>query len=426
MTVERTLVGDLPARAGSTVRLCGWAQAAGGDAALALRDRSGSVDLLDGGPVPGPLASVPPESALEATGTVLVTGSGALQVVVERFRVLGPALAPPPVDHRSDLEARLDWRHVDLRRPRNRLIFEVQTTAERAMRSWWAEHGFVELHSPKFRSMPNQSGRELFTVEYFGRSAYLAQSPQFYKQMAMSAGFEQVFEIGPVFRANPLLTSRHDTEFTSVDVEVSWIESHEDVMALEEEWLCSVVGVVAAEHGAQVERAFGREVRVPVAPFPRITMAEAQEVLAGRGHQSSAAAGDIDPHGERVLAEHVATELGSELVFVTEYPEAVRPFYHMRIDEGSLLTRSFDLLWNGLEITTGAQREHRYDHLIEQAARNPARVDVIRPYLEFFRHGCPPHGGFGLGLTRLLMCLLGVEDVREVTFLPRDRNRLEP
>jgi aspartyl-tRNA synthetase len=155
-------------------------------------------------------------------------------------------------------------------------------------------------------------------------------------------------------------------------------------------------------------------------------MAEAHEVLEAAGHASTARPGDIDAEGERLVGNHVADLLGHQFVFLTDYVADVRPFYHMRLDEGSELTRSFDLLWNGIEITTGAQREHRYERLIAQANRNPARVEVIRPYLDFFRYGCPPHGGFGLGLTRLLMCLFGVADVREVTFLPRDRHRLAP
>ncbi len=411
---------DLPGRAGSVVRLCGWAHAVhGGGRGLVLRDHTGLVDLV----IEEGLAEVTPESAIEAEGTVIDSGR---TVDVHRLAVLGAAHVPLPVDERSPLDDRLDWRYLDLRRPRHRLMFEVQTTVERAMREWWAQHDFLELHSPKLRGMPNMSGRELFTVEYFGRRAYLAQSPQFYKQMAMAAGFERVFEIGPVFRANPLVTSRHDTEFVSVDVEMSWIDSHEDLMDIEERWLCHVVAAVARAHGDDVERLFGTSVRVPETPFPRITMAEAQEIVAGRGHRPTAAEGDIDAEGERMLAEHVAEVHGHPLVFVTEYPEAVRPFYHMRLSDGSELTRSFDLLWNGLEITTGAQREHRYERLVAQAGRNPTRVEVIRPYLDFFRHGCPPHGGFGLGLSRLLMCLLGVDDVREVTFLPRDRERLTP
>ena len=414
------LVRDLPGRAGDVVRVCGWAHAAPAEGTLTLRDHTGLVDL-----VASSMPAVTAESAIEAEGTVM-DALGRLNIELTDLRVLGAAVSPAPIDERSPLEERLAWRYLDLRRPRNRLVFEVQTTLERAMRAWWGRHDFIELHTPKFRAMPNMSGRELFTVDYFGRPAYLAQSPQFYKQMAMAAGMERVFEIGPVFRANPHVTARHDTEFVSVDVEVAWIDSHHDVMALEEAWLCAVLAEVERVHGEDIERHFGRPVRVPEPPFPRITMAEAQEVLAGLGHRSSAPEGDIDAGGERLLARHVAGAFDHELVFVTEYPEAVRPFYHMRLDDGSGLTRSFDLLWNGLEITTGAQREHRHDRLLAQAARNPSRVDVIRPYLDFFRHGCPPHGGFGLGLTRLLMCLLGVDDVREVTFLPRDRERLTP
>lgn len=416
----RVLVRELAGRTGETVRVCGWAQAVG-DRVLVLRDHTGTIDV-----VAEDAASVPRESAIEVRGTV-VDGDGDLLVRADTIDVVGPALGDLPIDEGSPLSARLDWRYLDLRRPRNRLAFEVQTTVERAMRAWWAVHGFLELHSPKLRATPNRSGRELFSLRYFDRPAYLAQSPQFSKQMAMSAGLDRVFEIGPVFRANPLLTPRHDTEFVSVDVEVSWISSHEDVMALEEAWLASVVAAVVDAHGDEIERRFGRPLAVPTVPFPRVTMAEAHAILAATGHRSSAAPGDIDAEGERLLAKAVrVAEDGHELVFVTGYPAAVRPFYHMRLDDSSDLTRSFDLLWNGLEVTTGAQREHRYDRLRAQAGTETDRAETLTPYLDFFRYGCPPHGGFGLGLTRLLASLLGVADVREVTFLPRDRQRLSP
>jgi aspartyl-tRNA synthetase len=410
------------------VRLCGWAHAVGtAHAAVVLRDHTGVVDVVDpGGRLDVAGAGLTPESAIEVTGAVVGRGAGRERVALETLRVLGPALPEPGIEDGAPLDARLDRRHLDLRRPRNRLVFEVQTTVEQAMRGWWAEHGFLELHSPTFRASPNMSGRELFTVDYFGRPAYLAQSPQFYKQMAMCAGFDRVFEIGPVFRANPLLTSRHDTEFVSVDVEISWIESHADLMALEERWLRHVVATVLDRHGTEIERLFARAVRVPETPFPRVTMDEALRIVAAAGHVPAGADGDLDAEGERLLGEHVAAEHGHELVFVTGYPASIRPFYHMRLEPGSDLTRSFDLLWNGLEVTTGAQREHRHDRLSAQAATNPARVDVVRPYLDFFRNGCPPHGGFGLGLSRVLTCLLGLSDVREATFLPRDRNRLTP
>jgi aspartyl-tRNA synthetase len=229
-----------------------------------------------------------------------------------------------------------------------------------------------------------------------------------------------------VFRANPSFTSRHDTEFTSVDVEIAWIDSHEDVMAFEEGWLAHVMAVVKDVHGEAIESTFGNEVVVPTVPFPRIPLAEAKELLRERGHDAPGADDDLDPPSERALSGIVAEERGHEFAFVTDYPTSVRPFYHMRHDADPTLTKSFDLLWRGLEITTGAQREHRHDRLLAQAREKGVEVEPIEYYLNFFRYGAPPHGGFGFGLTRLLMQLCNQDNVREVTFLYRGPHRLEP
>ncbi len=400
---------------------------------MVLRDRTGEVELVEGPPFGNGLGqaefdAVVPGSAIEVIGRVVQESSthGPPELVVDHLRVLGPALAEAPITEGSPLEDRLDWRFLDLRRRRVRLVFEVQTTAERAMREFWRRHDFIEIHSPKIRRDRNRSGRELFTIEYFGRKAYLAQSPQFHKQMAMAAGFDKVFEIGPVFRANPLITNRHDTEFTSVDVEMAWIDSHEDVMAFEEQWLHHVVAEVKDCHGPEIAQYLGIDIHVPELPFPRVTIAEAYEVLAGLGWAGEARPGDIDAEGEQLLAGHIARTFGHDFVFVTEYGEAVRPFYHMRTEAGSDRTKGFDLLWKGIEVTTGAQREHRYPQLVDQAGERGISLPKIQTYLDYFKYGCPPHGGFGLGLTRLLMCLLGHSDVREVTFLPRGPQRLSP
>jgi aspartyl-tRNA synthetase len=305
------------------------------------------------------------------------------------------------------------------------LVFRIQTTIENAWRQYWVENGFVEIHSPKLMASPSESNAELFKLEYFEGHAYLAQSPQFYKQMAMTAGLGRVFEIGPVFRADPSFTSRHATEFVSVDIEVSWIDSHEDIMAIQEQLLQRAIQAVKDAHGDEILARFGVEVQVPTIPFPRIALADAVEIIKARGHEI-VRGGDLDPEGERQIAAHFAETVGHEFVFVTDYPATVRPFYHMRHDDDQSLTNSYDLIWRGTEITTGAQREHRIDKLVEQVKQKGLEPEGLQTYLDFFKYGAPAHGGFGMGLLRVLMLLLHQPNIREVGFLFRGPNRLEP
>lgn len=435
--MARTLIGELHAHIGERVSLRGWVHAIRNQKRvqfIVLRDETGMAQLVLAKEEPpselsDAISALTVESAVTVAGTVIADERvklGGLEVKVEGLEVDSPAEPEVPIAPDSALDKRIDWRYLDLRRPDRRLIFEVQTTAEQAMREFWRDEGFIELHTPKFMGSASESGAELFKVEYFEGAAYLAQSPQFYKQMAMAAGFGKVFEVGPVFRANPSFTSRHDTEFTSVDVEISWIDSHEDVMVFEETWLAHVLGRIKEQHGPAIEETFGIEVVVPPTPFPRITLADAKELLRENGHAAPGAEHDLDPPSERALSALVKERHGHEFAFVTDYPTTVRPFYHMRHEEEPTLTKSFDLLWRGIEITTGAQREHRYERLLAQAHDKGVDVDPIQYYMNFFRFGAPPHGGFGFGLTRLLMQLLGQENVREVTFLYRGPHRLEP
>ena len=370
-------------------------------------------------------------SAVRVSGTVVANAAvktGGVELVARSLEVVGPAEPGLPIDEHSASDLQLDWRFLALRRPENVLVFEVQTTVERAMRDYWTTHEFLELHSPKLMHSASESGADTFSTRYFDLgSAFLAQSPQFYKQMAIAAGFERVFEIGPVFRAEPSLTPRHAAEFTSVDVEMAWVESHEDVMRMEQEWLHAILSEVSGEHGEAIERAFGVRVIVPPSSFPRLTMHDAHALLGELGHEIAPATkpGDIDPAGERVLAQWALDTHGSEFLFLTEYPASLRPFYHMRAEHDASLTKSFDLLWKGVEITTGAQREHRHAVLSRQADEAGLRASVAY-YLDFFRYGCPPHGGFGLGLARLVMLMLGLPSIREATFLHRGPTRLTP
>jgi aspartyl-tRNA synthetase len=274
---------------------------------------------------------------------------------------------------------------------------------------------------------PSESGAELFEVDYFEGKAYLAQSPQFYKQMAMAAGFERVFEVGPVFRADPSFTSRHMTEFTGLDMEMSWIETHEDVLAFTERWMQYSYQKVKDQYDDQIKEVFGVDIEVPEVPFPRMTMAEAYKILKDQGYQlPPERKGDLDPGGERAIADYVKKEYNHDFLYVIDWPISVRPFYHMRHPDNQELTRSFDLIAGGLEIATGAQREHRYEVLKKQALEKGLGLENIQFYLDFFRFGCPPHGGFGMGLSRLMMVLLKLTNIRESVYLFRGPNRLNP
>jgi aspartyl-tRNA synthetase len=439
--MDRTLIKDLRSQIGQTVQIEGWLQTLRDQKKiqfLILRDPSGLAQVAHWKPNDETLAELIGkmgiETALRVTGKVIdnpVVKLNGLEVQLESLEVVNAAEIPLPFEPFAEtlptLDYRLDWRYMDLRRPVNALFFQVQTTLEMAMREWWIKNNFVEMHSPKLTGSPSEGGAELFSLDYFERKAYLAQSPQFYKQMAMAAGFERVFEIGPVFRADPSFTSRHMTEFTGVDVEISWINSHEDVMQNQENWLQFVYSRVKELHGDAIKEHFGVDLVVPTVPFPRLTMKETIEVLKSRGYALPAEKkGDIDPGGEREIAAYVKEKFDHDFVFITDWPIAVRPFYHMRIPEDQTLTRSFDLIACGLEITTGAQREHRMDVLVKQAREKGLSLEPIQYYLDFFRYGCPSHGGFGLGLSRLMMVMLNVNNIRESVYIFRGPTRLTP
>jgi aspartyl-tRNA synthetase len=441
MNMERTLIKDLRDKIGQTVMIQGWLQTLRDQKKiqfLILRDATGLAQVAHWKPNDEALAELIAktgvESALRITGKVIdnpVVKLNGLEIQLESLEVQNSADIPLPFDPFAEtlpiLDFRLDWRYLDLRRPVNALLFKVETTVEMAMREYWVKNNFVEIHSPKLTGSPSESGAELFSLDYFDRKAYLAQSPQFYKQMAMAAGFERIFEIGPVFRADPSFTSRHMTEFTGVDVEISWIDSHEDVMRSEENWLQYIYSRVKELHGEEIKELFGVDLVVPTVPFPRLTMKETVEILKSRGYSLPAdKKGDIDPGGEREIAAYVKEKFNHDFVFITDWPIGVRPFYHMRHSDDPTLTRSFDLIACGLEITTGAQREHRVEVLKKQATEKGLSYEPIQYYLDFFRYGCPPHGGFGLGLSRLMMVMLGVSNIRESVYIFRGPTRITP
>ncbi len=441
--MRRTLVQEAKKLIGQEVELKGFVQVVRDQKSvqfIILRDRSGTMQIVIERSEPNSgvnqlVSTLTRESAVQVKGKIISNPSvklGQVELQLETIEVISLAEATLPIDitgqTETDVDLRQDWRFLELRRPENQAIFRIQTTVEQAMRNFWLSEGFVEIHTPSLMGSPSEGGAELFTLDYFGQTASLAQSPQFYKQMAMAAGMERVFEIGPAFRAEPSFTPRHGTEFTSVDVELSWIESHYDVMEFEERWAQRVLQEIKEKHGEEIKALFGAEIVVPAIPFPKIPMEQAQAILAQKGHipPTNTKKGDLDPQGEKLLCEYALQEYGHEFIFITDYPIEVRPFYHMRYSDKPALTRSFDLLWKSMEITTGAQREHRYDILVRQAVEKGVKPETIQWYLDFFRFGCPPHGGFGFGLARWLALMLNLKNIREVEFLHRSPQPADP
>ncbi|MBD9085510.1 aspartate--tRNA(Asn) ligase [bacterium] len=324
----------------------------------------------------------------------------------------------------QEIDTRLDYRFLDLRNEYNAKIFAIQSEMVKSMREYLYQNDFMEIHTPKLIAAASESGSEVFEVKYFDRKAYLAQSPQFYKQMAMASGFERIFEVGPVFRAENSNTSRHTTEFTGFDLEFSYINSYEDVMDLEEALLTKMLKDIKEKYGDYILETYGKEVIVPENKFPRVKLADLYQALETRyGYKvEDAAKVDLTTEAEKLAYQYAMEEYHSEFIFVTDYPSEKRAFYHMRKDG---IPQGYDLIWRGVEITTGAQREHRFDILKAQAEEKGLTKDV-EFYLEFFKYGCPPHGGFGLGVDRLTMLLLGLPSLKESMFIFRGPNRLNP
>lgn len=447
---NRTLVKNLAALPDGPVTVSGWVETVRDQKKVQfviLRDETGAVQLVNpatreldesqqgDAEASARLETTEAISALAHGSFITVTGDlkhdervklGGIEVKIATLDVVAAANPETPIAADSSLDKRMDWRFLDLRHPKQNLIFRIQTTFLHALRGVWVEKGLIEIQTPKLMASASESRAELFEVEYFEGKAYLAQSPQFFKQMAQAAGFGGVFEVGPAFRADPSFTSRHATEFTSIDTEISWIDSHEDVMNLHEELMVAGFQAVVDKHGAEIKELFDLEIQVPSRPFPRIPLAEAKQIVADRGYVIPRADADMDPEGERQISAYVKETYGHDFVFLTDYAASIRPFYHMRHADDSELTNSYDLIYNGVEISTGAQREHRIDVLVEQARDKGMDPEELEFYLDFFRYGVPPHGGFGMGLARVLMLMLDEHSIRETTYLFRGPTRLLP
>lgn len=429
--MERSLIAN--AKAGERNKLQGFVENIRNKrtmAFLVLRDYTGRIQLtIEKEKYPDIAAKVDTltvESVITVEGEVVENSfvkMGGREMLPDAMTVESIA-EPLPISKDAAIDSRLDYRWIDLRSDRNTLIFKAQTELVAAMREFLLERNFMEIHTPKLIGAASESGSEVFELKYFDRKAYLSQSPQFYKQMAMAAGFDRIFEVGPVFRAEKSFTNKHATEFTGFDLEMSYITSFRDVMAIEAELLTAALERVQKKYGAQIKEQFGLEVVVPTLPFPEMKLADVYKELEERyGYTcDESEKNDLTTDAEHLCAKLAKDKFNHEFLFVTDYGPEKRAFYHMRDENGNPL--GYDLIWRGTEITTGAQREHRYEPLRRQADEKGLGEDV-KFYMDFFRYGCPPHGGFGLGVDRLTMLLLGLP-IKETEFIFRGPNRVSP
>ncbi len=437
--MKRLLVSELKDHIGEEVRVRGVVDTVrdqGKIIFLIVRDKSGKVQTLVWGGEDKTLLEkvkrITSESVVDITGKLKEAKQveQGFEIEINEIKVDSLAQSPLPIvieeehhDNTTALDRRLDYRWIDLRSKKNSLMMSVATLMTAKLREYCLVNDLIEIQGPRIISAASEGGANVFEVKYFDKKAYLAQSPQFHKQMGIAAGLERVFNVGPVFRAEKSFTTRHLTEYTSFDVEIGYIDSYEDICEFEEGMLRYMLEAVKEKYGEEIKKIFDIEIKIPKDSFPRITVKDAKEKLAKAGIKSKDE-GDFSPEEERKISEIVEKETGSEFLFMIDYPHKQRAFYHMKNPNNPELALGFDLFWKGIEITTGAQREHRLENIIENAKERDITEESLKDYFDYFRYGCPPHGGFAIGTERLLMKMLGYGSILETTYLPNTPNRL--
>ncbi|HOL91423.1 MAG TPA: aspartate--tRNA(Asn) ligase [Clostridiales bacterium] len=429
--MKRSCVADVLANDAQKVLVRGWVHninRIGKIAFVQLRDRTGIIQIVADDDMVRDLRL---EMSIEAAGNRVMNEKApyGVEILADSIRILGTVyydMLPFEINRKkikASLETQLDHRTISLRPVKSRAIFKVQQEIEEVFRNYLKENGFTQIHTPKIISSATEGGSEMFTVDFFGKRAFLAQSPQFYKQMMVGAGIERVFEVGHAYRAELHNTWRHLSEYVSMDVEMGFIESYEDLMDLEEGYINRLFSHLKSACAGELEM-FGVSLPDSV-EIPRIPLAEAQRIVFEKYGKRSPASG-LDAEGEKLFSDYMRNEHGTDFVFLTKYPASKRPMYTMPDPEDPELTQSFDLIYKGLEITTGSQRIHDYEMLRRNIIKFGLDPECFSFYLDSFRYGMPPHGGFAIGLERITMKILDLDNIREAALFPRDIKRLEP
>lgn len=424
-------------KAGKKATVSGWVDTVRDQKSImfiVLRDRDGRVQVT----VPkGKLPEIATQlEGLQVNSTLTVIGEvvdapqvklGGIEIIPQKVEITSRAKVSP-IDEKSGVDLLQDYRWIDLRDDKKIDYFRVQTEVLAAAREWFVGQGYIEILTPKLTGFASEGGAEVFEVKYYDKKAYLTQSPQLFKQMGIAGGFEKVFEVTACYRAEKFSTSRHSTEFFAIDVELGFIKDESDVMDAEESMIRHIFGAVNKRCAPTLERLGVEATMLPKGKFPRISLLEAYELLKKERNYDvpKAIKGDLDPEAERLLCDIAREKWGSDFIFVTNFPASARPFYIMKLDENTKLTRGFDLLYRGVEVTSGGQREHRPEILRENIKAKGMNPKDMEFYIQFFEYGCPPHGGFALGIARFVAKMLGLPNVRDATFLFRGPDRLAP
>ncbi|MHA1952347.1 MAG: aspartate--tRNA(Asn) ligase [Candidatus Heimdallarchaeaceae archaeon] len=430
-TISKVFISDL-----KEVTVAGWIQQVrdlGGLRFVKLQDRTGIVQVvLPKKKVSEEIFSLDLQEGdiISVSGEIVDNNSApkGKEILPAKLEIINKRIQEYPIDITDKIETnpdkRYDYRFLDLRNRKVAQIFEIESCVAYAIEEYFRLNDFLQFFSAKIVGSATESGANVFEIGYFDKKAYLAQSPQFYKQMMLMGGFERVFEIGPVFRAEKHHTTRHLCEYTSIDFEISFIDNQRDVMKVLQDAITFVLERVQKEKSESLE-----ELNAKIDPQPKewpiITIPESNEILGNEGKELDLY-DDLDAEAERIIGKYVKDKWNSDFVFVDLYPWEVRPFYTMKDDDDPRLTKSFDLLYKGQELTTGGQREHRVDILTEQAKEKGFEIAHVDSYLQFFRNGAPPHGGSGTGIERFVQQILNLPNIREARLLPRDPTRLKP
>jgi aspartyl-tRNA synthetase len=421
---------------GEKFTVAGWAHEIrdlGGITFIILRDRKGQLQLTfkedENEELFEKAQEIGKEDVIQASGTIQASGQapGDREMHPETLEIIGEAESPLPMDVskniESDLSTRLDNRFMDLRRPEKHAIFSLRGKMIEAMEEWFADNDYIKINTPTIAKMGAEGGAELFPVVYYGEEAFLSQSPQLYKQMLMAAGFDKVYETGKAFRAEEFATSRHVSEISMFDVELAFIDDQHDVMDVLENSLTYTLKELEKRAADELEE-LGVDLEVPEEDFPRIKFEEAREILEEEYDHVPDDPEDLDTKGEKLLGEYFV-EKGHPAFFVIGYPG--EKFYYMEARDGDeYQSRRFDLIYKGLELASGGQREHDLERLEQGMEEDGVDPSDVSFYLESFKFGMPPHGGYGLGLDRLVRKIADLENVKEAILFPRDPNRLTP